>query len=205
MLRKLGVLAVGSALALALAAAAVAAGPPTLTGESFAQGGGSADVPCAARGGSATLTFSGPATGPYPGTYTERLTVTYDPTGVATETAAFTIYSGDTTVTGTKTLSAAAYCLGELGRDYTSTFTGTYSARIVGPSGAFHDEGTTGGFFSTPFGIHEDFVSTLTEPTSLGPTSTDQCKHGGWQSFGTFRNQGDCVSYVATNGKNAPG
>jgi hypothetical protein len=30
------------------------------------------------------------------------------------------------------------------------------------------------------------------------PTSKDQCKHGGWHSFGVFKNQGDCVSFVAT-------
>jgi hypothetical protein len=37
------------------------------------------------------------------------------------------------------------------------------------------------------------------------PTSADQCKKGGWQNYGTtFRNQGDCVSYVATGGKNQP-
>ena len=38
-----------------------------------------------------------------------------------------------------------------------------------------------------------------------GPTSADQCKKGGWQVFGIFKNQGDCVSYVATGGKNPPG
>jgi hypothetical protein len=38
----------------------------------------------------------------------------------------------------------------------------------------------------------------------LPPTSADQCKKGGWQTFGTFKNQGDCVSYVATGGKNPP-
>jgi len=27
------------------------------------------------------------------------------------------------------------------------------------------------------------------------PTSTDQCKHGGWRAFG-FRNQGQCVASV---------
>jgi hypothetical protein len=36
------------------------------------------------------------------------------------------------------------------------------------------------------------------------PSATGQCKHGGWQSFGVFKNQGDCVSYVATKGKNPP-
>jgi hypothetical protein len=36
------------------------------------------------------------------------------------------------------------------------------------------------------------------------PTSKDQCKNGGWQSYSTFKNQGDCVSFVATGGKNPP-
>jgi len=34
------------------------------------------------------------------------------------------------------------------------------------------------------------------------PTTKDQCKNGGWRSFGAFKNQGDCVSFVATGGKN---
>jgi hypothetical protein len=37
------------------------------------------------------------------------------------------------------------------------------------------------------------------------PISKGQCDHGGWKSFGsTFKNQGDCVSNVATGGKNPP-
>jgi hypothetical protein len=36
------------------------------------------------------------------------------------------------------------------------------------------------------------------------PTSTEQCKQGGWQAFGVFKNQGDCVSFVSTGGKNSP-
>jgi hypothetical protein len=36
------------------------------------------------------------------------------------------------------------------------------------------------------------------------PTSKDQCKNGGWKTFGVFKNQGDCVSFVATKGKNPP-
>jgi hypothetical protein len=36
------------------------------------------------------------------------------------------------------------------------------------------------------------------------PTSKDQCKNGGWRAFGAFKNQGDCVSFVATGGKNPP-
>ena len=37
------------------------------------------------------------------------------------------------------------------------------------------------------------------------PTTTAQCKDGAWMNFGgIFKNQGDCVSYVATGGKNPP-
>jgi hypothetical protein len=36
------------------------------------------------------------------------------------------------------------------------------------------------------------------------PATKDQCKNGGWASYGIFKNQGDCVSYVATGGRNAP-
>lgn len=55
-------------------------------------------------------------------------------------------------------------------------------------------------------------VPTVT-PTSTAspynvPTEAKQCKKGGWKTFvtpdGTFKNQGDCVSWIATNGKNAP-
>jgi hypothetical protein len=46
-------------------------------------------------------------------------------------------------------------------------------------------------------------TSTVTVP--ILPTDKDQCKDGGWQSFHVFKNQGDCVSFVATQGKNPPG
>jgi hypothetical protein len=36
------------------------------------------------------------------------------------------------------------------------------------------------------------------------PTSKDQCKKDGWKNYGIFKNQGDCVSFVATHGKNPP-
>ena len=41
-------------------------------------------------------------------------------------------------------------------------------------------------------------------PVGTMPTSKDQCKKDGWQTFGVFKNQGDCVSWVATAGKNPP-
>ena len=36
------------------------------------------------------------------------------------------------------------------------------------------------------------------------PISKEQCKNGGWKNFPGFKNQGDCVSFVATKGKNPP-
>jgi hypothetical protein len=53
---------------------------------------------------------------------------------------------------------------------------------------------------SPAFGA-QDFVVTDAHPL---PTSKDQCKNGGWQTYTVFENQGDCVSFVATGGKNPP-
>jgi hypothetical protein len=36
------------------------------------------------------------------------------------------------------------------------------------------------------------------------PATRDQCRNGGWRTYGVFKNQGDCVSFVATKGKNPP-
>jgi hypothetical protein len=68
----------------------------------------------------------------------------------------------------------------------------------------------------TPITTFEGDISVLPEPLLTGeiqvidapplPTATEQCKNGGWRSFGSvFKNQGDCVSFVATGGKNPPG
>jgi hypothetical protein len=46
---------------------------------------------------------------------------------------------------------------------------------------------------------------TVPTPNNPFPTSKSECKNGGWQSFRVFKNQGDCVSYVATEGRNLPG
>jgi hypothetical protein len=36
------------------------------------------------------------------------------------------------------------------------------------------------------------------------PTSTEQCKNGGWRTYAIFKNQGGCVNFVATGAKNPP-
>ena len=44
----------------------------------------------------------------------------------------------------------------------------------------------------------------IVPPSQAYPTDKDQCKKSGWENFGIFQNQGDCVSYVVTDGRNAP-
>jgi hypothetical protein len=52
------------------------------------------------------------------------------------------------------------------------------------------------------FGGADLYVMTRTQ---IFPTTKDECKDGGFERFGIFKNQGDCVSYVATGGENQPG
>ncbi len=67
---------------------------------------------------------------------------------------------------------------------------------------------STCGFSPPTQGCYADNSGSVTATVTFNnvPTSADQCKKGGWQSLnenGTkFKNQGDCVSYVATGGKN---
>jgi hypothetical protein len=62
--------------------------------------------------------------------------------------------------------------------------------------------------FPGPFGtgLFPEFTNrtgdvVVTDARSL-PTAKDQCKNNGWRTYGVFKNQGHCVSYVATKGKN---
>jgi hypothetical protein len=36
------------------------------------------------------------------------------------------------------------------------------------------------------------------------PSKKADCKNGGWRNYSVFKNQGDCVGFVATGGKNPP-
>jgi hypothetical protein len=44
---------------------------------------------------------------------------------------------------------------------------------------------------------------TVTAVVGAAPTSADQCRNEGWRRFTNprFKNQGDCVSYVASQGR----
>ena len=81
---------------------------------------------------------------------------------------------------------------------------GTGSAYVTGitPSTDFP---TTPGAVQTTLArrVRDAFVAKIEFVATL-PTSKDQCKNGGWKTFGVFKNQGDCVSFVASRGKNPP-
>jgi Bacterial pre-peptidase C-terminal domain len=73
---------------------------------------------------------------------------------------------------------------------------------IQGPDGPGGGSPVTGwtdeGFASGAYQI------TLTGTQACLPVTKEECRSGGWRNFGVFRNQGDCVSFVATGGKNPP-
>jgi hypothetical protein len=54
---------------------------------------------------------------------------------------------------------------------------------------------------SNPFSLGFTGRITIVDAPPL-PTSTERCKNGGWRTYGVFKNQGDCVSFVATGGEN---
>jgi hypothetical protein len=50
----------------------------------------------------------------------------------------------------------------------------------------------------TQYGATSDLVQSESVVGPSAPTSKDQCKNGGWRNFPGFKNEGDCISFVAT-------
>lgn len=92
----------------------------------------------------------------------------------------------------------------------------SYEAVITTEAGQFRDSGVAtitlirGNNVGTPpivsdvSGFFENFLSSG-GVTPLLPTSKQQCDDGSFEEFPGFKNRGDCVSFVATEGKNEPG
>ena len=199
------------------------AGPPTSGGEIIIQA-----VTCNPDGsGSIRYQTSGPATGPYPGTYVENGTFTFGPAIPGTDEnellsfdATFRIDEspGVTVVRGTKSSDGGTLTYGctndgpinALG----GTAAATYEATINPTSGGTcTDSGASNVDLQTsaiPGGdprqiILGSFTETfLSETTAAAcqPTSFEDCAD--FESFEAFKNHGDCVSFVATGGKNPP-
>ena len=77
---------------------------------------------------------------------------------------------------------------------------GAGTAYVTGQTFSTDFPTTAGAAQATHAGGLDAFVTKI---ASL-PTSIDECKNGGWKTFGVLKNQGDCVSFVATKGKNPP-
>jgi len=60
-----------------------------------------------------------------------------------------------------------------------------------------------GGLTPTPTSTPTASTPTPTPAAGETPTSVEQCKDGGWRNFTNprFKNQGDCVSFVASGGR----
>lgn len=178
MKRALGAVA-ATAVAIALMAAGVAqAAVAPLTGETLTGFGSSTTTQCSGINprSSYTNTYdsSGTATGPYPGTYTEQGSVTVKNGRVTAFAASFTIVSGTTTVTGTKTLSGGGSGVCGLTGTVTWNNTAVYTATIQTPAetGTDSGESTVQGFSGGT--ITETFVSAPCDPNSQG----DQNQNG---------------------------
>jgi hypothetical protein len=84
---------------------------------------------------------------------------------------------------------------GEVDLGPVSPGTHTVGVQAVGFEG-----GCNRGRLATWAGTLEVTTSTLVGP----PRTKGECTHGGWRTFNNpvFKNQGDCVSFVATGGRN---
>ena len=141
-------------------------------------------------------------------------------------TAKFTIDSPAGQVTGTKKLSVDPASAGECFQggneeviDSIAFLKGTYEALIKTPAGTFRDEGITVIDYTIgtrldpetqepngTFGYFiETYASTLTAPELVLPVTKEACMRKDFRNFPDARNQGDCVSFVATDGKNELG
>lgn len=224
---------VSAVLAALLAAAPASAQTPSLTGEDLLardfEGFPTADIgevdvvarQCNADGsGSFEFTASGPAAGPYPGTFQESGSVAFGPgahgeSQVTAFQATFTIDSPAGQVTGTKTLadvpSGFTGCREVGDQEFLAAATAAaYEATIVLPSGArCTDSGTaetsvTSNDFGAGGGSSENFSEVFASDQAAAvcaPAGPRNCTR---DSAG-FKNRGDCVAFFATEGSNEPG
>ena len=77
---------------------------------------------------------------------------------------------------------------------------------LPGPTNCASFPGTfPTGIYAFPDFTNEMGDLVVVDTQAALPTSQDQCKNGAWRNFPGFKNQGDCVSFVATGGKNPTG
>jgi len=108
--------------------------------------------------------------------------------------------SAVTAIDTTSNTTTATIATGEaFGAAITPDSASAYVALGTANAVSVIDTATNSIVATVPVGINAYDVAIVTPPPApSGPTSPDQCKNGGWMTFTnpTFKNQGDCVSYV---------
>ena len=145
----------------------------------------------------AVATEEGPTTGTFTFTRTgstaATLDIAYTVSGTATAGVDYVALSGVATfAVGESTVNVTVLPIDDAVAEPDETVIVTLTA------GAAY---TLGASTSATVTIIDNDQAAPTEPPS---DSKDACKQGGWEDFGVFKNQGDCVSFVATKGKNPP-
>ena len=147
----------------------------------------------AAEAGLATGTF----TITRGGDLTSPLTVNYTVGGTATNGSDYSTLSGSVVIAAGSASATVVVTPADDGLDETNeTVVLTLAAGAGYQVGSSNDDTVT----------IADNDGTTPNPQQPGnnQTAKDQCKNGGWRTLGDFKNQGDCVSWFATGGKNAP-
>ena len=203
--------------AAAVLAAALALTPGAALAATFSeQSAGnqtSAGAPnCQNTAAGCTVGFAGTVTGTpiAAGTFSSTLTIFYTQFTPGPSPFAFcapasgsaTLVDGANSANTISKDESGQVCASSFNSGGSYTFTGTYT--ITGGTGIY--SGATGTGTVNSFEAVQGGPTTGSEDGSISvpPTSRDSCKNGGWMTFTNpaFKNQGDCVSYVATQGGN---
>ncbi|GGG99688.1 hypothetical protein GCM10011577_24050 [Pseudarthrobacter polychromogenes] len=174
-----------------------------------------------AAAGTFTYHAEGTATGPYPGTFVEDITIGagYMPFNLPESAptmssfhATFTITSGSTIITGTKELPefapGFAWCTGTsqpVFYGFFETTALTYSATIETDGRTYVDSGTAKArdaeFDGNRAAAHKTFTEEFLTSNGVAPReplTKEECKNGGWKIFPQkFKNEAKCKQYVA--------
>jgi hypothetical protein len=133
-------------------------------------------------------------------------------TGNTLQTNDYGVYVTLPSVTTANTVAAhrnslAGNTLFGINNEATGTLSGTCNwwgaANGPGPVGPGSGSNVSAGVTFAPWLVSSDLTGTC----GTTAVNKDQCKDGGWQAMvdgnnKAFKNQGDCVSFVATGGKN---
>ncbi len=146
----------------------------------------------AAEAGSATGTFTVTRTGDL----TAALTVNYTIGGSATNGSDYASLSGSVVIAaGAASATVVVTPVDDAIDENNETVVLTLAAGSGYQIGAANNDTVT---------IADNDGTANPARKRVTRTDKDQCKKGGWRTFGNFKNQGDCVSWFATGGKNPP-